>query len=124
MASLQTAIADLIPSSATLSPAEVLETRASSLRRLATLLRLARGAWALAVYESGEVQRLMVAELRRAVAPLPVVEVSLARETPDPLRIVRRVDPDGDAPIVSFHAIGHELAELAGFLDTWSAVRR
>ncbi len=117
MASLQTAIADLIPSSTTLSPAEVLETRASSLRRLATLLRLARGAWALAVYESGEVQRLMVAELRRAVAPLSVVEVSLARETPDPLRIVRRIDPDGDAPIVSFHAIGQQMADLAGFLD-------
>ncbi len=117
MRSVQQALADLIPSSATLSSAEVLEVRASSLQRLATLLRLARGAWALAVYESGDVQRLMVEELRAAVAPIPVIEISLVRETPDPLRIVRRIDPNGDAPVVSFDAVGYQLDDLAGFLD-------
>ena len=118
MAGQLPAITDLIPSSATLSPAQVLETRASSLRRMATLLRLARGAWTLAVYESSDVQRLMVEDLRQAVAPLPLIEIALDREeTPDPLRIVRRIDLNGDAPVLSFHGIGRQLAELAGFLD-------
>ncbi len=117
MSNAPPATVDLIPSSKTLSPSEVLETRASSLRRLSTLLRLARGAWALAVYESSEVQRLALEELRQAVAPLSIVEVSLVKETPDPLRIVRRIDPDGDAPVVSFDAVGHQLGDLAGFLD-------
>ncbi len=117
MSRVQPALAELIPSSTTLSPAEVLELRASNLRRLATLLRLARGAWTLAVYESGDVQQAMVEELRQAVAPLPVIGISLVQETPDPLRIVRRIDPDGDAPIVSFDAAGYQLDDLAGFLD-------
>ncbi len=117
MDSLPTAVADLIPSSAALSPAEALETRASSLRRLATLLRLARGAWALAVYESGDVRRQMVDELRQAVAPLELVEVSLLKGAPDPLRIVRGIDHDGEAPVVSFHAVGRQVADLAGYLD-------
>lgn len=117
MDSLPATIADLTPSAATLSPDEVLATRASSLRRLATLLRLAAGAWALAVYESGDVQRQMVDELRQAIAPLPLVEVSLLKETPDPLRIVRGIEPDGEAPVVSFHSVGRQVADLAGYLD-------
>ncbi|MCX7853939.1 MAG: tetratricopeptide repeat protein [Caldilineales bacterium] len=120
MASLMPATAELIPSSATLSPAEVLETRASSLRRLATLLRLAPGAWALAVYESGAVLQQTVEELRRAIAPLALVELSLLQEaSPDPLRILLRYDgeAEGDAPVLSFTAVGHRLDELAGFLD-------
>ena len=118
MSSVLPATAELIPSSATLSPAEILETRASSLRRLATLLRLAPAAWALAVYESRNVQQWMLEELRQAVAPLPVVEISLVQEeVPDPLRIVRRIDAGGDAPVVSFDGLGYRLDELAGFLD-------
>lgn len=128
MADIATVVAQLTPNSAMLSPAEVLETRASSLRRLATLLRLARGAWALAVYESGDIQRLMAAELREAVAPLALVEVSLAGEIPDPLAVVRQIETvktthttesvnDYGAPVVSFHAIGRQIVDLAGFLD-------
>jgi len=117
MSNALSATADLIPSSARLSPAEVLEIRASSLSRLATLLRVAQGAWVLAVYESSEIKRLTLTQLGQAVAPLMIIEVSLAQRTPDPLRIVRQIESNGEAPIISFDAIGNQLTDLAGFLD-------
>lgn len=43
----------------------------SAFQRLVTLLRLAEGAWALAVFEDGAVQRQVTTELRAALAPLP-----------------------------------------------------
>lgn len=48
---------------ATLSPTQILETRASSLRRLTTLFDIAEGAWAFGLFESNTVRRLVVEEL-------------------------------------------------------------
>src|SRR5436309_11027476 len=65
---------------------------ASAFKRLSILLRLAEGAWALAVYEDAAVQRAITVRLRDALAPLPVLEISLLGTTPDPLALLRRLE--------------------------------
>lgn len=89
------------------------------LHRLATLLWLAEGAWALAVYDDPAHRRRLLHELRAAVAPLPVIEVSLAQGTPDPLSVLHTfVQHRAErAPLVSFTGVERALPDLAGYLE-------
>ena len=114
MIGLPPGLSKLIPSAAHLSPQEVLEVRASSLRRLTTLLRLVEGAWALAVYESGDIQRALMRELSQGIQPLPLIEVSLLKQKPDPLALLRGLARDHEAPIIVFYDLSAQLDDLAG----------
>ena len=95
------------------------EERASSLHRLAILLGLAEGAWAFAVFEDGAVQRELVLELRTVLAPLPVLDVSFLKTTPDPLAIVASYAQECEhpAPVLSFTAVEAAFPALFGYLD-------
>ena len=95
------------------------EERASSLHRLAILLGLAEGAWAFAVFEDGAVQRELVLELRTVLAPLPVLDVSFLKTTPDPLAIVASSSQECEhpAPVLSFTAVEAAFPALFGYLD-------
>ncbi|MBX7233420.1 MAG: hypothetical protein K1X65_03480, partial [Caldilineales bacterium] len=92
----------------------------STFQRLTTLLRLAEGAWALAVFEDGAVQRRITAELRTTLSPLPVLERSLVDRGPDPLSILNEITGTDieAAPVVVFTGVGSALPDLSGYLDT------
>lgn len=89
------------------------------LPRLATLLRLAEGAWAVATYDDRVQQRQLSNELRAAVAPVPVIERSLNHATPDPLAILQALAQKigRTAPLVSFTGIEQVLPDIYGYLD-------
>jgi tetratricopeptide (TPR) repeat protein len=89
------------------------------LARLLTLLRLVEGAWALARFEDGAIRQRMIDKLRDLLAPLPVLEISLAGAAPDPLALLRDrpVLPDQPAPVVCFTGASAALADLCGYLD-------
>ena len=82
--------------------AEILETRAASLRRLQTLFRIAEGAWALALFESVDVRALVQEELRQALAPLPLCPQPLLGEPRDLLTLLEALETDHPAPVVAF----------------------
>lgn len=92
---------------------------APALKRLALLARLTDGAWMLGVVDRSADQRRLVAQVRTAVAPLPVVPVSLDRSVPDPLLIVRGLMPELSVPnaLISFTDVGRALPDLFGYLD-------
>jgi tetratricopeptide (TPR) repeat protein len=90
---------------------------ASAFTRLTTLLRLAEGAWALAVYEDAAIQRQVIEQLRLALAPLPVLELSLLSRTPDPLAILHELQAEQPAPVVCFTGVGSAFPNLCGYLD-------
>ncbi len=97
-----------------LSPAEILEIRSSSLKRLSTLLRLVEGGWALAVYESGSIREQMEEGLGKRIAPLPLRSLSLVGRTPDPLGLI---GAESGAPVLSLHSFANRIADFCGFLD-------
>ena len=104
-------------------------------------MRLAEGAWALAVYEDADVRKRITEKLKAAIKPIPVVEVSLLNVAPDPLGIIRNLDAevasqnrqdpkesegetDGNhpreapAPVVVFTDVHSALSQdLCGYLD-------
>jgi hypothetical protein len=89
-------------------------------KRLTTLLRLVPGAWALALYEDAAIQRRIIAQVRAAIAPLPLIEISLVEREPDPLALVRCLElpADQDAPVVCFTGVGSALDRgLYSYLD-------
>ena len=88
-------------------------------RRLATLLRLAEGAWALALFEDGAVQRRATEELRRILAPLPVIECQLTAQQADPLSFLQGLPTNGQTgePVVVFTGVGAAFPALFGYLD-------
>ncbi len=93
---------------------------AAECKRLTTLLRLVPGAWALALYEDAAIQRRIIAQVRAAIAPLPLIEISLVEREPDPLAIVRCLElpADQDAPVVCFTGVGSALDRgLYSYLD-------
>ncbi len=91
----------------------------TALSRLATLLRLAEGAWAFAVFESDEVREGVMERLRRELAELPMVEISLLEKRPDPVAFLERyaVAEEGAAPVIFFTALSGVLSKLAVQLD-------
>ena len=60
---------------------EELLTSGSDFRRMVTLLRLAEGAWALAVYEDAAIRRQVTEQLRASLSPLPLIDISLLGKT-------------------------------------------
>lgn len=87
----------------------------TTLRRLSTLMRMAEGAWALAVADDPATQRRAMRRLEAEVAPLPVLERSLDTPTPDPLPMLRAVDQE--SALVSFTDVDRALPDLYGYLD-------
>ncbi len=98
-------------------PDEAEAIRQSSLARLTTLLSLVEGAWAVAVFEATDVQRQVVRDLRAQLAPLPIVEISLANRTPDPLAIMTDLDLADQAPVLVFSDLITHADQLSGYLD-------
>ena len=92
---------------------------ASELRRLAILLNLAEGAWALALYEDGAVRRRVIVDLRPALAPLALIEVSLAGHAPDLQAHMQQAAQTAQqpAPVVSFSDLSSAFPALFGYLD-------
>lgn len=82
------------------------------MKGMARLLRVAPGAWVLAVAPTSARLRLL-ARLRSALALLPIHDQPLDATAPVPLRIARS-EP---APALSFHGVGGALPELGGYLD-------
>ncbi|MGH9818488.1 MAG: hypothetical protein ACRD6I_20695 [Candidatus Acidiferrales bacterium] len=107
-----------LPSAPQPNPAEMQAEYTFSLRRLRTLLPLAKGAWVLAVYQDGATLRLMLEALRQSLAPLLVREVSLLNCTPDPLAILRSLPAEESQSVVVFTDIDDALPELCGYLDS------
>jgi tetratricopeptide (TPR) repeat protein len=91
----------------------------STFNRLATLLSLAEGAWALAVYEDATVRQRIIEGLRSTSAPLPFVEISLLDRPPDPLAIISDLGSSLEhaAPVLCFTNVNNALRELCGYLD-------
>ncbi|MFZ1267596.1 MAG: tetratricopeptide repeat protein, partial [Anaerolineae bacterium] len=92
---------------------------ASELHRLVILLNLAEGAWALAIYEDGAVRRQVIADLRPALAPLALVEISLAGNSANVLDHMQQAAQTArqPAPVVSFNDVSHAFPALFGHLD-------
>ena len=92
---------------------------ASELHRLVILLNLAEGAWALAIYEDGAVRRQVIADLRPALAPLALVEISLAGNSANVLDHMQQAAQTArqPAPVVSFSDVSHAFPALFGHLD-------
>lgn len=90
-----------------------------ALRRLATLLRLADGAWAVATYKDRAERRHALHHIRAAVAPVPLIEATLSQRASDPLAVLRAVNTRSrsSAPIVSFTGVEQALPDLLGYLD-------
>ncbi|MFN8494068.1 MAG: tetratricopeptide repeat protein [Caldilineaceae bacterium] len=100
----------------------LLEERAASLRRLVTLLRLAEGAWVVAVFDSEPVRKQIMAELARRLQPLPCREISLLGRKPDLLAILQETAtgaPDGEqeAPVICLNNVGSAFPQLFSYLD-------
>ena len=92
-------------------------TRQSSLNRLATLLRIADGAWAMAVYRSPAIRSQMIDELTARLAPLPVVALALV-DRPDRLfDYLRQLPPDAPPMVLFCHSYGDGLPALLRSLD-------
>jgi hypothetical protein len=90
---------------------------APALRRLARLLCVADGAWALAVVDDLPTQQTALRWLRAELVPVPVVELRLSPTCADPLALLRQLPPRYPAPVVSFTGVGAALPALAGYLD-------
>ena len=105
------------PTSATLTPAEIVETRAASLNRLSILLRLAEGAWALAVYEDPSIREQIIDALQTAIAPVPVLSVSMHDQVPDLVALLRQLPKQEPAAAVMVHTIGSQLDEFGRRID-------
>ena len=62
--------------------------------KLATVARLSeRGSFAIALYSTVASRQLLVADLERRVAPLPLVEYSLNAQQPDPAHYLAQLTP-------------------------------
>ncbi len=85
-------------------------------RRMELLLRLAEGAWAAAVYESGEVQRTLTRRLRESLSSLPLVEITFLDHlsNPHPLRILEAIE---DPSVVSITDLWQVMPKLGLDLD-------
>ncbi len=90
----------------------------SAFSRLVTLLRLVEGAWALAVIDN-QSERRVSQQLRAALDPLPVIEVSFLDIGPSPLPLLRaRNIPEGSAaPVIIFNAVGTAMPDLFWYID-------
>ncbi|MBA3946771.1 MAG: hypothetical protein H0X37_19695 [Herpetosiphonaceae bacterium] len=87
--------------------------------RLTTLLRVADGAWCIAVYRDERRRQALSRQLRAALLPLPLIELSLQNTAPDPLALLQSLPPVAyPAPVVSFTHVGNALPALYGYLDT------
>jgi tetratricopeptide (TPR) repeat protein len=91
--------------------------RESSLNRLTTLLRIADGAWALAIYASATVRSQMIEELTARLAPLPVVELSLAAGPVQLFDYLRQLPADAPPLALMCHSYGDGLSPLLRSLD-------
>jgi hypothetical protein len=88
------------------------ESGTAALKRMARLLRIAPGAWVVAVAPASARPRLL-ARLRSALAPLPIHDQPLDPAAPDPLPIARAES----APVLSLSGVGAALPDLGGYLD-------
>jgi tetratricopeptide (TPR) repeat protein len=95
----------------------ILATRTTNFQRLTLLLHLAQSVWVLAVYEDGAIQRLVMEDLCKALAPLPIYQESLLGRTPDPLAVLQSLTPTDPPALVVFSPLGPQLSELCGYLD-------
>ena len=91
--------------------------RQSSLNRLATLLRIADGAWAMAVYRSTAIRSQMIDELTARLAPLPVVNLSLVDRPARLFEYLRDLPPDAPPVALMCYAYGDGLPALLRSLD-------
>ncbi len=90
----------------------------ANLSRLVTLLRVAEGAWCVAVYKDERRRQALSRQLRAALIPLPLIELSLKSTSPDPLALLQSLPVAGSqAPVVSFTHVGGALPALYGYLD-------
>ena len=84
---------------------EILETRADNLRRLKTLFEIAEGAWAFGFFESVAMREVVIEQLRAALAPLPVLDLSLLG-SPSSLELELDALPTNHpAPVVVLHPL-------------------
>ncbi len=91
--------------------------RQSSLNRLATLLRIADGAWAMAVYRSPAIRSQMIDELTGRLAPLPIAVLALV-DRPDRLfDYLRKLPPDAPPMALLCHSYGDGFPALLRSLD-------
>ena len=88
-----------------------------TIRRLARLLRQVDGAWAFALVPDRAAQRRLARHVRAAVAPLPMIDLSLSKAKPDPLAPLLELHAGHPAPVVSITNVGAALPELCGYLD-------
>ncbi len=98
---------------------DILVERLSNLRRLTILLRLADSAWALALYEHGAIRRAVTGELAAALAPIPLIDITIVDTTGSLLDTLDEHTVGSNAsPIVfSLHSFGERFAEFCGQFD-------
>ncbi|MDH7485790.1 MAG: tetratricopeptide repeat protein [Anaerolineae bacterium] len=95
------------------------ENQLDDLTRLTTLLHHASGGtWTLALYENAIIQKQIIARLRAALAPLPVLEERLSSDRADPLPILRALPIDDHGPpVVCLTGVEEAFPALFGYLD-------
>ena len=95
------------------------EDSPDELARLTTLLGHARGGtWVLAIYESAIIQKQIIAQLRAALSPLPVLEERLGPDRADPLPVLRALPSSAQgAQVVCLTGVEEAFPALFGYLD-------
>ncbi|MFQ5614612.1 MAG: tetratricopeptide repeat protein, partial [Anaerolineae bacterium] len=91
----------------------------SDLAELAVLLRYAEGGcWAFALYNTVPVRDEVAAVLRDLLAPLPVYNVTLSPQGPDPLTYLKDLPPDPQRAIVFFFDLEQTGGAAWDYLET------